>query len=215
MADIFYLALVLIVAFVAVAAGFRQGITRQIASLLGLAFGAVAARILTPEFADSFRWTERVGQAPEFNEFTANLVCGVIIYTVTYAVFFLLGGILKSAVSVFEVGMFNRLLGAFFSLVKNLLWLSILFNLFLCFSPESRLIRYERSNDGNLVAAVMAMTPAILGCYGAEDFAHFHQLKEAKSISCNFMDYKNVINLDPELTLDLDFTKVEKGLTEG
>ena len=191
--DAFYLIVLLAVAFVAVGIGFRQGITRQISSILGMGFGAVASRVFTPEFSSWFEWTERIGQAPEFNEFTANLVCGVTIYCVVYWLFSLFGGILRSAMSVFEVGMFNRLLGAFFSLMKNMLWLSIVFNLLLCLSPESGLMRYERSNDGNPVAAVMAMTPAIIGCYGADDFAHFHQLKEAKSISENLYNgYRNI-----------------------
>lgn len=187
------MALVLLVAFFAIVRGFRQGLTRQLASLLGFGFGAVAARVLTPEFTESFQFTSHVSPAPEFKEFTANLICGVVIYIIVYGLFSLLSGVLSSALSVFDVGMFNRLTGAFFSLIKNLLWLSIIFNFLLCFKPDSGLLSYERADDGNLVATVMDMTPAILGCYGAEDFAHFHQLKEAKSISCNFNKRKYVI----------------------
>ena len=189
----FYLFLVLAVAFIAIAWGFRRGITGQLASLLGFAFGAVAARVLTPEFTASFYWVDSFTPAPEFNEFGRRLVCASIIYSITYFIFSIISKLLRGAMSVFQVGMFNRLLGAFFSLVKNLLWVSIILNFLICFSAESDLMRYERSNDGNLVAAVMELTPAILGCYGGEDFAHFHQLKEAKSISCNFNASKNVI----------------------
>ena len=102
-----------------------------------------------------------------------------------YWLFACLNVILKKALVVIEVGMFNRLLGAFFSMVKNLLWLSIFLNILICFKSESGLLRYERANDGNPVATVMEITPAILGCFGGEDFAHFHQLKEAKYISRN------------------------------
>lgn len=187
-----YLAIVLLVAFLAIAVGFRNGITRQIASLLGLAFGTVAARVLSPQFSSSFLWVERFTPDPYFNDFAVNLVCSVSIYLVVFFCFNFLSGIFSGALSVFRVGMFNRLLGGFFSLVKNLLWLSIIFNLLICFHSESQLLRYERSNDGNLVAAVMEITPAILGCYGGEDFAHFHQLKEAKSISCNSWRSHNI-----------------------
>lgn len=193
MTNTVYLIAVLAVAFISVAVGFRRGITRQLASLLGLAFGAVASRIFTPEFTSSFSWTSDYSQAPEFSDFTANLVCGVTIYTVVFCLFYIFSGILQSAVSLFQVGMFNRLLGAFFCLLKNMLWLSILFNLALCFSRQSELLRYERANDGNLMATVMSLTPGILGCYGAEDFAHYHQLREAKKISCNFNTQNNVI----------------------
>lgn len=188
MANLTYLAFVLAVALVSITIGFRRGITHQLASLLGFAFGAVAARILAPHFTPAFIWTGHLSLAPEFTIFTANLVCAVVIYIIVYSLFMILNPLLRSAMSVFEVGMFNRILGAFFSLTKNLLWLSIFFNLLLCCSANSGLLRYERANDGNLIAAVMAITPAILGCYGAEDFAHFFQLREAKTISCNFLE---------------------------
>lgn len=193
MSNIGYLAIVLVVAFLSLAIGFRRGITSQLASLLGFGFGAVASRILAPEVADWFVWVHKYSPAPEFNEFAVNLVSGSVIYFVVFWIFSLLSGLLRGAMSVFEVGMFNRLLGAFFSMVKNLLWVSIFFNLLICFRPSSDLLRYEMSNDGNLVATVMWLTPAILGCYGGEDFAHFHQLKEAKTISCNFKSLENVI----------------------
>ena len=193
MLNLIYLAIVLIVAFIAIASGFRRGITGQLASLLGFSFGAVAARILSPELSSHFNWVKGFTPAPEFNDFAINLVCGVTIYFVIYWIFSIFSGVLNGALSVFNVGMFNRLIGAFFSLVKNLLWLSIIFNLLICFQPSSELLRYERADDGNLVASVMEITPAVLGCYGGKDFAHFHQLKEAKAISCNFNTPANVI----------------------
>ena len=193
MSTVVYLSLVLGVALMAIIAGFRRGFTGQLASLLGFGFGAVAARVLTPQLASGFNWGGDIAQYPEFANYAANLVCAVVIYTVVFFCFSLFSPVLKSALSVFRVGMFNRILGAFFSLIKNLLWLSIFFNLLLCCRAESDLLKYEKSNDGNLVAAIMALTPGILGCYGAEDFAHFHQLREAKTISCNFNGETNVI----------------------
>ena len=201
MVNIFYIGLILVVAFFAIGSGFRKGLTGQLASLLGFGFGAVGARILTPEYVESFQWTSNISQAPEFADFTANLVCAIVIYTLIYWLFSLLSLILRKAMSIIEVGIFNRIIGAFFSLTKNLLWLSIFFNLLLCLSPSSRLLRYERANDGNLVAAVIAITPAILGCYGGEDFAHFNQLKDAKFISCNYREKdrnNNFLNFNPD-----------------
>ena len=200
--NLFYFIIVFLVAFVSIATGFRRGMTNQIASLLGFAFGAVAAKVLTPQFSLYFLWVEHISPDPDFNEFAVNLVCSVSIYAVVYWIFAIFSNILRVALSVFEIGMLNRLLGSFFSLLKNLLWLSIFLNLLICFKSESELLRYERANDGNLIAAVMELTPAILGCYGGEDFAHFHQLKEAKLIShqyvpCNINGfYINNININ-------------------
>lgn len=183
MLNALYLILVILVALWAAAKGFRTGITRQLSALLGFAFGAVTARVLYPELSHHFEWSAKLSQAPEFSDFSINLVCAVVIYSVVFALFSPLSIILKKLVSFIYVGIFNRIAGAFLSLLVNLLWLSMLLNLLLCFSSSSRLIVYEKANDGNPVAAVMALTPAILGCPGAEDFAHFNQLREAKSIS--------------------------------
>lgn len=188
-----YLLLVLGVGCYSLAKGFRAGITGQLAILLGFAFGAVGARVLTPEFHSSFVWVSKLTPSPEFNITGARLACGTVIYFVIYSLFSLLSGLLKGAMSVFEVGMFNRLLGSFFCCVKNLLWVSIFFNLLLCFSSSSELLQFERANDGNLVGAVMSMTPAILGIPGAADFSHIEQLREAKKISCNFNGTGSVI----------------------
>ena len=193
MQAVIYLLMILGVGGYSLARGFRLGMTGQLATLLGFAFGAVGARILTPEFQVNFTWVSSFSPAPEFNVPAINLVCGVTIYFVIFSLFSILSGLLRGAMSVFEVGMFNRLLGSFFNCLKNLLWLSILFNLLLCFSMGSGLLRFERSGDGNLVSAVMALTPAILGCYGAEDISHIEQLKEAKKISCNFNGSGSVI----------------------
>lgn len=191
-----YLALVLLVGLWGAIHGFRRGITRQLAAVLGFAFGAVCSRVFTPDHAESFRpLAQRFGD-PHFLSFISNLVCASTIYFVVYCLFSISSGILRAALSVFQVGMFNRLVGAFFSLTSFLLWLSIAFNLLLCLNPDSGLLRYEKSDDGNIVAAVMDMTPAILGCRGAADFAHEVQLREASTISCNFKQSPCVISMD-------------------
>ena len=188
-----YLILVLAVGLYSLAIGFRNGVTYRLASLLGFAFGAVSARLFTAEMREHFEWAAGFSQAPEFQDFTVELVCAIAVYTVVYAVFASLSIVFRRAMSVVRVGMFNRLTGAFFCLVRNLLWLSMGLNLLLCLSPKSRLLGYEQANDGNLVGAVMDMTHAILGCGGAREFAHFNQLKEAKTISCNYREGKSVI----------------------
>ena len=195
----FYFIPVVLVALWSLAYGFRQGISFQVASLLGMAFGAVAARILSPELESHFQWATNLSHTDEFGNFAPNLVCSAVIYFVVFWLFALLAPLLKMALAMFRVGILNRIAGSLFCLLKNLLWLSIFFNLILCFSAPETLLRFEKANDGNLVAAVMALTPGILGCYGAADFAHFNQLKEAKSISCNFKSSNYVILSKPKI----------------
>ena len=192
----FYSVIIILVALYSIARGFREGITHRMASLMGLAFGAVAARVLAPQFTSYFEWSARFSQATEFTDFTINLVSSVVVYSIVYALFCLMAPIFRIIFSIFEVGILNRILGAFFILFKNILWVSIALNLLLCFSSRSGLLYYESSNDGNLVGAVMDLTALTLGCNGAQDFALFHQLKEAKTISYNtFRNFKGPDNV--------------------
>lgn len=200
----FYAIIVIFIALYALVKGFKIGLSHQIASLLGLAFGAVAARVLLPQFYTDFLWVTTFSQAHEFNDLSINLSCAVVIFTVVFLFFSLFSPIFNFAFGIFEVGIINQLAGAFFSLVKYLLWVSIALNLLLCFSSKSGLLYYEKSNDGNLIGAVMAICPAILGCFGAEDFALQNQLREAKYISC--LDSMSQKNLFEQQVITCNFT---------
>lgn len=192
----FYSIIIILVALYSVVKGFKTGISQQMATLLGFGFGAVAARVLSPQLSIHFLWAADLSLAPEFNEFTVDLVCSISIFATVFCLFSLLSPILQKLMRVIEVGIINRICGAVFSLVKYLLWTSMALNLLLCFSEQSGLLYYERSNDGNLVGSVMDITAVFLGCYSAEDFALFHQLKDAKSISHNrFRNLNTPINV--------------------
>lgn len=190
-----YLVIILVVAAFSAIIGFRKGITRQLSSLLGVAFGAVAARILAPGLAVQFTGLVSSHFDSRFVGFVSGLLAAVVIYLIVYAVFSIFTKVLRGALSVFEVGMFNRLLGSFFCIFKNLLWVSIFYNLLLCYNPDCGLLRYARSDDGNMVGGVMWLTSAVLGCGGAHELGHLIQLQEAASISCNFNCPADVINI--------------------
>lgn len=183
MADILYPWLVLIVAVLGLTFGFRRGFTGQISYLLGCGFGIVCARVFTPRYTSDFEsWIKSFYDSP-FTELIANLACASCIYLFVFVFFFLTTKILRGALSIIEVGIFNRMLGAFFSLFCWLILLSIILNLTLFCNPESGLLKYEKSDDGNMVSAVMAIAPSFLGCCGADDFAHKVQLQKAATIS--------------------------------
>ena len=193
MNNLAYAVLVLVVALWSIFRGFRLGITRQLSSLLGLAFGSVCARVFTSQYCMYADKLVRGIAEPHYVGLVSNLVCAVCIFIIVFLLFNLTKGIFRRIMSVFHVGILNRMIGSFFCLVCNLLWLSIFFNLLICLRPDSGLMLYEKSDDGNMIAAVMAMTPAILGCRGAEDYAHEVQLREASTISRNYNESESVI----------------------
>lgn len=186
MQDVVYLGIILIVAAYSAINGFRKGLTKQLANLLGAGFGAVAARVLAPGWSHSFQDIARMMNHGQFPAFTSEVVCAVCIYGFVYFLFAIFAGVLHSAMAVFQTGMFNRLLGMFFCIFKNLMWVSVGYTLLLCFNPDNGLVKYAGRYDGNIVEGVMQICPALLGCPGAEDLSHLLQLREAAKISCNF-----------------------------
>lgn len=188
-----YMILTVVVAVASIIYGFSRGITGQISYVLGFAFGAVAARVLTPVFLPYFDNPASLLSEDYYRELAATVFCAATVYVAVFLLFSLTTRIFRGALSVFDVGMFNRLVGAFFSLTAGLMFLSIAFTLLLCTNPDCGLLSYETSDDGNLAAAVMDLMPAVLGCPGADELAHLVQLKQAASISCNFNAIPNVI----------------------
>ena len=157
--------------------------TRQVPSLLGLAFGAVAVRVFIPEYSVSFHEYLPRAINERYEDYVDNFLSGCFLYTGVYVIVTFFCGVLKGALSVLGIGMLNRIVGSLFSLLKNLLWLSLLFNLMLCNDPESKLLEYEKSGDGNIVAGVLDLTEIVTGLQSAEYFAHLVQLKDAATIS--------------------------------
>lgn len=163
--------------------GFREGLTGQIPGVLGFAFGAVAAHAFAPEVeAVLCSWMPGVASRPGGLYFFSLVSAGGI-FCLVYLLCSIFTGILRSAMSVFEVGILDSLFGAAFGLLKNLVFLSLLFNLIAALYPGSSLVADCRADDGNLTGVVMALGPEITGSLSLGEFLYLLQLQEARKIS--------------------------------
>lgn len=193
MEDGFYHILILIVAAFSVITGFRKGFTGQVSGILGLAFGIVCCRVFEEPSEEFFRaLLPGIGESP-FSSFIYSVISATTVYVAVFLIFRFFTAILRSALQIFYVGMLNRLAGSVFCLLKNLVFLSLFYNLILCINPDSNLERYSRADDGNMVEGVTMLAPSLLGCMGVEDLSHIRQLRDAKKISHNIRGVENVI----------------------
>lgn len=180
-----YILAILVVAIIAIFRGYRSGFVGQIAEVLGMGFGLTCARMFAPEVEVWLRglfpsWGERVT-----GEFAYSLTAAVLIFAVVYAIFCVVGIVLKAALSILKVGTLNSLAGTLFSLLEYLTFASILLNVMLAFSPRSSLMHTATADDGNIVRETMFLAPALLGCENFEELAHKLQLEDARKISEN------------------------------
>lgn len=183
MGEAIYHLLVVIVALAGLLKGFHSGLTRQMSGLLGFVFGIVGARTLGPEL---MVWLE--GWFPRFYEpvartfFFSTLSYGLI-WSAFMLAFSVLTGILNVVLGNLPVGIMNSIAGGVFTLLKYLMFLSLLFDLAICRPDNSPLMHCARHDDGNLVDGVIRLAPALLGSMSADEYVLKVQLWEARSIS--------------------------------
>lgn len=171
------------VAIVAVVRGFRRGLVRQTASVLGLAFGVVGTRVLRPA-ADELFYSFLPGLASRWDgPFLIDTLSSVCLYLLLFGLFCLGGKPLQWLFRPFGGGAFDAVLGSAFAVVKWLLALSLVFNAFICTNPDSRMLDACASDDGNLFEAVALIAPSLLGGEDACELAHRRQIRDARSIS--------------------------------
>ena len=183
MGDAIYHLLVIAVALIGMFRGYREGLTRQVSGILGFVFGLVAARTLGPDFA---HWLS--GWVPQFyhpvaRPFFFSVLSYGLLWSGCILAFSLLTGVLNLIMGLIPVGLMNSLAGAAFSLLRYLMFLSLLFDLAICRPFDSPLMHCARHDDGNPVDAVIRLAPAMLGCMSAEDYVLRVQLWEARKIS--------------------------------
>lgn len=184
-----YHIILIIVLLAAIFYGWQRGMARQLASLLGLAFGFVAARLFCVTAADML--DPMIPPADTFaphpfgtplREYTAYTIGAAVVFIIVYILFRILGGILTGVLRFIHTGAVNSILGAAFSFLKWVLLMSIAFNLWLVANPHCELMKYYRDGDGNIVELVMEAAPAMLGTPSPDELAHCQQMQEAQKM---------------------------------
>lgn len=183
MGEAIYHILVIAVALVGIFRGFHAGLMRQVSGVLGFVFGIVAARAFGPDFSMWLAgWFPPVYHPVAKTFFVSMLGYGIIWGLCIFA-FSMFTGILNFILGVIPVGIVNSIAGAAFTLLKYLMFLSILFDLAICRPFDTPLMHCARHDDGNLVDGVIRLAPELLGTMSAEEYIHKVQLWEARTIS--------------------------------
>jgi uncharacterized membrane protein required for colicin V production len=172
--------------------GYKRGFTGQIASLLGMAFGVVGARLLAPDLTVAL-----IERYPSLTEgvdplFLPGVMATAMIYLCLVIIFRLLDGAVHSIMAVFGKGVLNGVAGIFMGVTRYAMIVSIFYNMVIGFDNKSVLLKYAEDNDGNLSEVVMLLSPTLLGCESYEQLAHKLQMHEASKISGNFRGGESV-----------------------
>lgn len=172
----------LVVAAYSLSRGYRKGFNRQIPKLIGFCFGIVCAHLFSAPAEECMR---------SIFPGIASRVEGGYIYSVlsTGSIYILIYFLLNICTSFLKLifrskpEIIGRLTGSLFCFIRYMLMLSVMYNIWLGMNPRSELMKFAKSDDGNIVEMVMLISPAVLGGESVEDLAHKLQLEDAKSIS--------------------------------
>ena len=179
----FYHLIALLVFTYSVVRGYRKGVFRQVPMLIGFGLGVICAHLFAAPVEECLRdMFPSVATKPQ-GEFVYSIFSRGLIYLLVYELFSFITGFLKIFFAPLPKGMLGSLGGAAFMAVRYMLTLSVLYNFLLCWNMDSSLMRYAKSDDGNIVEEVMLIAPAILGGEDVGDLAHRLQLEAAKCIS--------------------------------
>ncbi len=155
---------ILLVTVVSLAYGFWRGFVVQIGAIAGVIVGVAACRIFG---ADVALWLG--GVLPVLSDdastaaFINKTIAYIILFIVCYCLTRLLASLIKSISSVLLMGIFDRVLGALFSMFQWMLALSLVLNLVKLISPESSLITGSTLANGHAINAILDLGPAVLG----------------------------------------------------
>ena len=183
MGEAIYHILVIAVALVGVFRGFQTGLLRQASGVLGFVFGIVAARAIGPDFAGWLAGWFPAVYHPVAKTFFVSILGYGIIWGLSMFLFSMFAGVLNFILGFIPTGIVNSMAGAAFSLLKYLMFLSILFDFAICRPFDSPLMHCARHDDGNLVDGVIRLAPELLGTMTVEEYVHRVQLWEARTIS--------------------------------
>lgn len=183
MPEFIYHIIVFVITAVMAVVGFRRGLARQTPAIIGVALGVVSTRLLAPPvytlLEGAIPWLD--GRVEE--EFVYDTIADSLVFLSVYAIFRTLTGFLSKIMALGGSSLLDSMGGALFSIFKSLMFLSIAYNLICCFSKDSPLLDYVRSDDGNVVEGVMLISPSLLGGEDVLELRHKIQLEEAKKIS--------------------------------
>lgn len=149
--------LIIIIAFlIAGIMGFIKGFILSLTSLLGWWLGLYASFRFATLVS---QWLQvQTGQSPSLTYILAFIIC----FTAAVGLAFLVGKTIQKVIEIAALGLFNRLAGALFGILKISLFLSALIYLVTIIDPGESLITAEKKEQSVFYRPLSGFMPAVL-----------------------------------------------------
>ncbi|PHR13803.1 MAG: colicin V production protein [Aequorivita sp.] len=135
--------------------GFKKGLLRSLASLIGLVVGVYCAMF----FSDYVR--AYLEKWFDWSEDLVSIASFLITFFIIMFLFGLLGRLLTKVADFAMLGIFNKIFGGIFNVLKYAFLLSVVF-MFVNASENYRILTQEKREASTLYTPVAAIAPAVL-----------------------------------------------------
>jgi len=144
-----------IIFLIAFFVGFKKGLLRSLASLIGLVVGVYCAMY----FSDYVR--VYIEKWFEWSEDLTGIASFLITFFLVMFLFSLLGRLLTKVADFAMLGIFNKIFGGVFNVLKFAFLISVIF-MFVAASENYRILTEEKRDSSILYGPVAAIAPAVL-----------------------------------------------------
>lgn len=135
--------------------GLKKGLLRSLASLIGLVVGVYCAMFFSDYIKvyleNWFDWSEDLTRIASF----------LITFFLVMFLFSLLGRLLTKVADFAMLGIFNKIFGGLFNVLKFAFLISVIF-MFVSASENYRILTEEKRDSSILYAPIAAIAPAVL-----------------------------------------------------
>lgn len=154
---------IIIVTAVAGIAGFRKGLIAQAGSLAAIIIAIVACRLLGPE---TVRLIMPHGEeVTAMQRYGATVLAYGGIYIVAYYAVVIVTKLLKVVVHTLLMGPLDRIGGAVVNIIKWMMVMSVVLNMYMALFPTGGLIRSSHIAGGAPVQFIVELAPAAWGAF--------------------------------------------------
>ena len=136
--------------------GFIKGFIFEIAVAGALFLGTYAA------FKLSYLLQPIILKMGDLNPFTVNMVCSVLMFALICVGLFFLAKLFTGLVNIAALGIFNKILGAIFGLLKYAFITSVLLYFFNLLDMKHNYLSSDTKAESHLYYPVLKMSPALL-----------------------------------------------------
>lgn len=152
--------IILAVCGAAIVWGLIRGLITQLASLGGLVLGIIACRLFGAQTAPVMM---QLLPGTFHSEQAARIAGSVLLFILVYLTVGLIASLARKLTRALMLGWLDHLLGALAALLKWLVALSIVLNLWKIVAPGSSLLHGSRLMDGELLPAILNLAPRLFG----------------------------------------------------